>query len=54
MDEITVIKGSNGYIIYGPFCSTMKADVNKNVTYSNLNADCAPYKRMLNALKKVD
>lgn len=45
------VKGANGYTVYGPCGSVMRADANKAVTYSNIVKDSGPYKKLLKALR---
>jgi hypothetical protein len=49
-NQIQVIKGTNGFVVYGPFGSVMHADATKVVTYSNLTEQANGYKAMQKAL----
>lgn len=50
---IEVQQNVNGFTVYGRMGAVLKADKEKNVTYSNLNSDAAEYKRMIKHLKNA-
>lgn len=52
-NQIQVVKGSNGFVVYGAFGSVMHADSKKVVTYCNLNESANGYKAMLKSLNKA-
>ena len=49
----TASKTPTGFVAFGPFGSTMRADKGQQVTYCNLNPGTKPYSRLLRAIAKA-
>jgi hypothetical protein len=52
-NQIQVTKTTAGFVVYGPFGSVMHADLDKNITYSNMVEGSGPYVNLQKALKKA-
>jgi hypothetical protein len=47
----SVIRTSEGFVVYGAFTCMMRLDTNGNVVYSNMKPQAKEYKAMLSTFK---
>jgi hypothetical protein len=47
----SVIRTSEGFVVYGAFTCMMRLDTNGNVVYSNMKPDSKEHKAMLSTFK---